>query len=184
MHPSVSVFWRSTALPAFALCMSGACLCFCLAYNLPRLCTQQGCGCDQVVGLGHQRFCAFRNPACLFHRHSLRHFAISPIPPTFFTFQCLIELVCKFSQLGWIHFFTDLLSKITPITRLRGHVKLLSMFRLFSSYSGLNCESEHNCTTLFFSAQTPTKLQWCSSPTRILDRLRQKTCPECFAWFH
>jgi len=69
MHPSVSVFWRSTAWPAFALCPSGACLCFCLQYKLPRLCNQQGCGCDQVVGLGHQRFCAFRNPACLFHRH-------------------------------------------------------------------------------------------------------------------
>jgi hypothetical protein len=89
---------------------------------------------------------------------SLRRFAISPIPPIFFTFQCLIELGCKFSKLGWIHFFTDLLSKITPITGFRGHGKHLSMSRLFSSYSGLNCESEHNCTTLLFSGANPPKV--------------------------
>jgi hypothetical protein len=78
---------------------------------------------------------------------SLCSFAISAIPLIFFTFQCLIEFHCKFSQLIRIHFFTDLLSKMTPITKLWGHGKTPFYVSLSLSYSGFTCESEQNCTT-------------------------------------
>jgi hypothetical protein len=58
--------------------------------------------------------------SCVLHAASmviaLCHLAVSSIPLTFFAFQYLIEL-------AWVRFFTGLLSKITPITRLWGHVK-------------------------------------------------------------
>jgi len=65
--------------------------------------------------------------SCVLHAASmviaLCHLAVSSIPLTFFAFQYLIEFHYNFNQLAWVRFFTGLLSKITPITRLWGHVK-------------------------------------------------------------
>ena len=77
---------------------------------------------------------------------ALRHFAVSSIPLTFFTFEYLIEFHYNFSQLAWVRFFTGLLSKITPITRLWGHVKTAFYVSVFPSYSGFKGQSEQNCT--------------------------------------
>jgi hypothetical protein len=86
---------------------------------------------------------------------ALGQIAVSSIPLTFFTFEYLIEFHYNVDQLAWVCFFTGLLSKITPITRLWGHVKTAFplMFRFFSSYSGFRSESVQNCTApCFFSA--------------------------------